>query len=260
MINEETQSKISDLGFDVSKLIEAVKSEEEISLDVPTINKGFTQEEMATFGKNRFDEGKNAMDEMRAKAYKEKYGLDIEGKNLDDVVDAYGLKRFNEAKPSDGNKELQDNFQSLQGKYTDLEKKLADKENEYKSKIFQTTVRQQLVGSTPKGLPIDSDKAVSLYLMENKIQNNDGSAVVLDKNGEIQKDNLLNPIDVGNHFASWLDSSGLITKSGMGGDDSKGGSTSPKFRNAAEFTDWCYANDKAPLSSEMQKYYLDNKQ
>ena len=259
MINEETQTKISDLGLDVSKLIDAIKSDDDISLDVPTIKKGFTQEEMTTFGNNRFGEGKNAMDEMRAKAYKEKYSIDIDGKDLDAVIEAFGDKRFNEAKPDGDTKELLGNFTTLQGKYTALEQAMSDKDVAHKNDLFQTGIVQKLMNKAPKELAIPADKAVSLYLMENKIKSDNGSAVVLDSNGEIQKDNLLNPIDVDNHFSSWLDSSNLITKSGMAGKDSKGGSTGSKFSNISEFTDWCYANGEEPMSEKMQKYYQANK-
>jgi len=258
MINTETQTKISDLGLDVSKLIEAIKSEDEISLDVPTIDKGFTQDQMTTFGKNRFDEGKTAMDEMRAKGFKEKYKIDIEGKDLDSVIDAFGEMRFNEGKPDGDSKELQNNFKALQERTKGLEQDLLNKDRDHKNENFQTSIRAKLMNKTPKELAIASDKAVSLYLMENKINDDNGRAVVV-KNGEIQKDNLLEPIEVDNHFSSWLDSSGLITKGGMAGKDSKSGSTGSKFSNAAEFSEWCYANGKQPMAEDMQKYYQANK-
>jgi len=259
--DKETQQKISDLGLDFSELSAAITSTEEVSLEVPTIDKEkqFTKTEMTTFGNNRFGEGKTAMDEMRAKGYKEKYSIDIEGKDLDSVIEAFGNKRFSEAKPDGDTKELLGNFTALQGKYTVLEKALSDKDAAHKNDLFQTGIVQTLINKAPKELGIPADKAVKLYLMDNKIKKENGSAVVLDSNGEIQKDNLLNPIEVDNHFSSWLDSSGLITKSGMAGKDSKGGSTGSKFSNISEFTDWCYANGKEPMSEAMQKYYQANK-
>lgn len=258
MINQETQDGLSKLGIDVSKLIEAVKSDEELSLEVPTIDKGFTQEEMTTFGKNRFDEGKNAMSEIMAKSYKEKYGVSMEGKNLDDVVDAIKQKGFEEAKPSEDNKELLKNFQDLQKKYQLAEDELNNKELTHKDELFNISTKQSLISNVPKGAALNADDIVGLYMMKHGIKNNEGSAVV-EVNGEIQKDNLLNPLKAEDHFKGWLDTSGLIGKSGMGGDDSKGGSSVAKFKSTKEFYQYAKENGIEPMSEGGQKFLSENK-
>jgi hypothetical protein len=42
MLNKETENKLKVLGFDVSKLTEAIKADQEVSLDVPTL---FTEQQ-----------------------------------------------------------------------------------------------------------------------------------------------------------------------------------------------------------------------
>lgn len=260
MLNQETQDKISNLGFDVSKLSEAIKSDQEMSLDVPALfkEKGHTQEDMTVFGKNRFDEGKNAMSEIMAKSYKEKYGIDIEGKNLDTIVDAVKQKGFNEAKPEEGLVNAKKDMETLQGKYTLLEEEMQSRDNKHKGELFNSTVKQSLLSQVPNGTAIDASDLVELYLMKNQVVDNEGSAAV-SVNGEIKKDTLLNAIPLSTDFKGWLDSKGHVSKGGMGGADSKGGGSVTKFKSVTEFKEYCKANNMQAMGAEGQKFLADNK-
>ena len=88
MLNQETQEKLESLGFVVSELENAIKSEKEESLEVPTLYKeqGMNEEQKRIFGNNRFDEGKKAMSEIKAKEIKSTYGIEMDGKNIDEVI------------------------------------------------------------------------------------------------------------------------------------------------------------------------------
>ena len=70
--------------------------------------------------------------------------------------------------------------------------------------------------------------------------------------GQIKKDDLLNPVPVESDFSSWLDTSGLIDKKGMGGSDSKGGGSAPKFKSVSEFTQYATENNIDAMSEEGQ--------
>ena len=264
MLAQETQEQLSKYGFDVSALTTAITSEEEVKLDVPELykEKGLTNEDMTVFGNNRFKEGQTSNEEILAKQLHDEYGLELpdgkEGrKNIKKVFEAFGEKKFNEAKPSDDSKELLNNFKALQSKYTELEGVIESRESEFENRLFQTSLRQTLTSAVPKDTAIAGDKAVSLYLMENTIEK-DGSLSVVKVDGEIQKDHLLNPVSVDTHFKTWLDSSGLVKKQGMNGKESTG-STSQKFSSISEFTTWCEKNGHEPMSDEWQKYYINNK-
>jgi len=258
MLKEEIKTQLSSLGLDVEKLQAAMIDEAEVDFDIPKLfSDAQLKDQLSIFGKNRFDEGKQAMGEILAKSYKTKYGLEIEGKNLDDVIEAYGAKKFNEAKPDEGAKELQRNFTDLQGKYTTLEEQLAAKDAEVESKVFEITLKQGLLNATPDKLKIGNSDAVDLYLLKTQVKRDNGRDVVV-VDGEIQKDNLLNPIAPTDHYKAWLDKKGYTIKDGMGGGDSGSGS-SPKFTTAAEFYAWCQKEGKDAMSGEMQKYYLANK-
>ena len=265
MLNQETQDKISDLGFDVSKLTDAITSDQETSLDVPTLfkEKGHSKEEMTTFGNNRFNEGKGANEEIVAKSFHDQYGLNLPDgkdgrKNLAKVFEAFGEKRFNEAKPEEGLVNAKKDFADLQGRYTSLEEEKQGLINKHKGELFSSTVKQSLLGQVPKGTSIDASDLVDLYLMKNQVVDNEGSAAV-SVNGEIKKDTLLNAIPLADDFKGWLDSKGHISKGGMGGDDSKGGSSASKFKNVTEFYAYCKENNIEAMGAEGQKFLADNK-
>jgi len=260
MIDQATKDKFSELGFDVAKLIDAMKSDEDTSLEVPTLYKdqGHTKDELTTFGNNRFNEGKGAMSEMLAKSFKEKYGIEIEGKNIDDVFSAYGDKRFNEAKPEEGLINAKKDFAKLQEDYTSLQGKLDEKDSTHKQEMFRSGLNQKLLSLVPKKMLLSANDTIDLYLMRNNIKQDNGSAVV-EKNGEILKDTLLNPITMEDHFKSWIDASGLVHKDGMGGSDSNSGSSVSKFKNTNEFMEYAKSNDINPMSPEGQKFLAENK-
>lgn len=257
MLHQETQDALSKLGLDVSKLVEAIQSEDEITLEVPE-QKKFTDEEMTTFGKNRFNEGKQAVSEILAKKYKEEHSIDIEGKDLDKVVEAIKAKGFEEAKPDESVMNAKKDKEELQRKITELEEIRANEKAQYEQNVFQVGNKQRLLSLVPKEVNGNSADLVDLYLMKNQVANIEGNTVV-QVDGQIVKDNLLNPVPVDEHFKSWIDSTGFVKKQGMGGEDSKSGSSASKFKNTAEF--YAYAKDKGiePLSEEGQKILMENK-
>lgn len=262
MINQETQDKLSEYGFDVSKLIDAVKSEEERGLDVPTLHKekGHTKEELTIFGNNRFNEGKSATEEILAKTTHDKYGLDLpEGKegrkNMEKVAEAMKLKF---STPSD-NTEIENNFKAMQSKYEESQNEIASIKTAHENEKFSSGLKQSLTGIVPNGSSISATDAVDLYLMRNKvIKSTDGSAVI-ELNGEIQKDDILSPINPVDHFKSWLDTSGLIKKEGMNGEDSGSGGQVVQFKNAKEFAKYAEANGISAMDEAGQKFLADHK-
>lgn len=260
MLPEETQEQLSKYGFDVSALTNALRSEEVVNVDVPQLytEKGFTQDELTVFGKNRFDEGKTAMSEILAKSFKTQYELDVEGKDINKVFEAYGEKKFNEAKPSDDNKELLNNFKSLQAKYSELEQEKEGLKQDFESKLFKTNIKSTLTSHIPKEVSLATDKVINLYMMDHDLKNHDGSTVVA-KDGEVIKDKLLNPVPIADHFKSWIDESGLMKKQGMGGKDNNSGSTVTKFKNMNEFMDYAKKNSIEPMSSEGMSFLSENK-
>ena len=261
MLPEEQKTKLVELGFDVDVLKSALTTDEEVSIEIPSLfkDKGVTREEMTVFGNNRFKEGQSSNEEILAKSIHDKYELGLadgkEGrKSIDKVIDAIITKH---STPSD-NSAFESDFKQLQTKLQTIEQERDAERSSFQKEIFKTSLKQKLISQIPKGVDVDNNDIIDLFLLRNEIEQNDGSAVVK-VNGEIKKDDLLNPVSVDNYFKGWLDSSGFVKKSGMGGSDSSSGSTA-KFSDINEFVAYCKQNGKEAMSDEMQKYYLANKQ
>ena len=113
MLPKETKDKLVALGFDVSKLEEAVKSEDEQSLDVPTL---YSEQQYNDFGGNRFKEGKNAFSEIKAKEIRDKFKLQTESKDIDEVMNGIIEMKIAEVNkdPDERVKALKSDKESLQ--------------------------------------------------------------------------------------------------------------------------------------------------
>lgn len=257
MLNKETENKLKVLGIDVSKLIEAAKADNEVSLEVPTL---YTEEQKNKFGSNRFDEGKTAMSEILAKDVKKTFNIDIDSKDINEVVKTYGeLKSKESGKPNErilalekDNKELQDKLSGALGSVKTIE-------SEYANKLFNIEIKNKLNSLIPETTTIPKDDVVTLFLNYYNIEKDVNGRTVLKKDNEILKDNVLNPLEISSVLNQFLDQKQLIKKDGMGGSDRKGGG-SAKFSNMADFMDYCDKNKIEPMGKEGQAILAANKE
>lgn len=266
MLTQETKDTLVAYGFDVSKLEEAIKAESEVSLDVPTLktetefNQMISEDDKVTFGNNRFEEGKKAMSEIKAKELKQKHGLDVEGKDLDKVIDAFTQKKLNEsgAKPAEWAQEKA----TLQERITTAEQKLSDKEAEFTEKLSNIENRNHVFALIPDNTIIPKEDLVTLFNTRYRIATEDGRTVIY-KGSEKLQDNRLEPLPLKDVVSTFLDEGKYITANGMGGGDggSGGGGSSAKFKTLTEFEDWCKAQDPPinPMSEEGNKILAERK-
>ena len=257
MLNKDTENRLKVLGFDVSKLTEAIKAEDEISLDVPTL---YTDEQKNTFGSNRFNDGKTAMSEILAKDVKSQFNIDIDSKDINEVVKAYGESKVNEL-----NKKPDERIQALENEKTELQNKLSNLssekqtiESEFSKKLFHVEVKTQLNSLIPDNTKIDKSDISQLFFNTHEIAKDDNGRTIVKKSGEVIKDDLLNPLELKDVVNSFIDKKGYIEKSGMGGDDRMSGG-SAKFKNMAEFMTYCDKNGVEPMGSEGQAMLSANK-
>lgn len=255
MLNKETEEKLKVLGFDVSKLTEAVKAENEVSLEVPAL---FTEKQKNDFGSNRFDEGKTAMSEILAKDIKKTFKIDIDSKDINEVVKTYGEIKIKElGKPNEKIEALEHEKNELQTKLTDSLNTIKNMESDYNNKLFNVETRTKVLGMIPDNTVIPKDDIMTLFMTTHNIKNDNGRTIV-EKDGQILKDNVLNPLEVSTVLNSFIDSKGFIKKEGMGGTDRSGGG-SAKFNNMAEFMEHCKTNNIEPMSKEGMKLLSENK-
>ena len=260
MINQETKTKLEGLGFDVSKLEEAVKSEKDESLDVPNLKteeefgKMFSEEDKEAFGRNRFEEGKNAFSEIKAKELKEKLGVEIDGKDFDKVVEAYGDKRVKEAGKE--NPEWVEEKKELQDKLSQAMNDLSEKENSFNQELFNIEKRNEIMQLIPDDTTIPKGDLTDLFFLRHRVANEDGRTAWF-KGSEKLKDKKLDPLDTKDVVSAFIDEGKYLKRDGLGGDDSKpGGGSDGKFKSSQEFKDWCNTQEgelSNPMSTEAQK-------
>lgn len=255
MLNQETQDKLSKVGLDVSKLAEAIKAEDAISLDVPTL---YTEDQKNSFGSNRFNEGKTAMSEILTKEVKKSRGIEIDSKDIDVVIDhIIELKVKETGKPNEQIEGFKTKVQELQNK---LQGSITEKEkleNEFQSRLLMNEVNNTLMSATPEKTKIPKQDLLTLFNSKYSVQNQDGKQVVIEGN-EVLKDNLLNPVTLKEVYNQFLDAGKYVDKNGMGGDDYEGGS-STGFKDMDSFMKYCEKNNIEPMGSEGQKLLAEKK-
>lgn len=263
MLPQSTKDELQRLGFDVEKLESAVKSEKEEAIEIPTLKTSeefdgmVSEDDKNTFGNNRFEEGKRAMSEIKAKELKEKFGIEVEGKNLDTVIDAYATKKATEAgkKPE----EWEDEKKQLQSKIQDAETKLSEKETEFSQKLANIEIRNQVLSMIPEETTVPKQDLVDLFSLRYRVAQEDGRTVIY-KGADKLKDSRLEPLELKDVVASFIDEGKYVKSSGMGGGDGSGSSgSSAKFKSLKEYEAFCEKEGLNPTSEEASKILRERK-
>lgn len=252
-LTKETADKLSAFGLDVQALTDAIKDEEEKTIELPEL---FTKDQFETFGKNRFKEGKDAFSEIKAKELKEKFNIELEGKDLDKVIEAHINSQVSEA--SKGKDEWINDKKTLQQAVKDAEKKVLDITREYENKIFNFGVTNELKSLLPSDVPISGDLIIKSFMIENSVVKGDDGSAVIKKGDSILKDQMRNPVSAKDHFKAWLDLNNIKSVKGSEGGDSGGGSSTPKFESISQFTDWAIKKGLNPSDEDAQKILSEN--
>lgn len=262
MLHKETKEKLEGFGFDVSKLEEAIKSDSEVQLEVPELKKQddlegwLSPEQKQEFGNNRFQEGKTAMSEIKAKELKEKFQIDVEGKDLDNVINSYVELR--EKKAANGNSEWLDEKKKLQSTIQAMQEDLSNKDREFNDKLFNIDVRNKIMSEMPKDAVLSAEDLTTLMLNKYTPKNDNGSTVFFKGDTKL-KDNVENPLSIKDVVSQFITEGNYKKPDGMGGGDTGGGSSTQKFKNTEEFYKYCEKNGIEPNGSEGQKLLSENK-
>jgi len=218
-------------------------SKDDVSKAIETGSFDVTTDEVVTYSKDGFEKykknlmdleyknGKVAGEEMRVKEMREKHGLEFEGKTMDNLLDAYQKKVITDAniKPAEQITSLQSDLKTLQNNYSVLQVEY----DGFKSNITKEkeTFKKDnaLLSLMPNNLLVDKDIALMALRTKTGLDisfSETGKALTL-INGEIQKDQTLEPIEMTQDFiVSQLTKLNLLPKQEGGrgaGDDTGGG-------------------------------------
>lgn len=259
MLKQEQAKHLEEnLGMNIEQLKAALTSDEEVEI---TLKSGILLDDEQLEGiKNSkksegYNEGKIAGVEIKAKEVKEKFGIEVEGKDFDKIFETYGAKVLETAKiePTKKVQELTTSISNLQKQYetdiADREKRIASLEGE-KNEIKSIN---ELATKVPNGLKgIKNDQFITLVRTEYDFKFDDnGNQVVLDKQGNVLKDKLEKPIPVSDVLTEYATKNQWYGADGRGG-QSDSGSTGT-FETMNDVYKHMETNKIDPMSAEGKK-------
>ena len=235
MLNAQQISKIT--GKDVEDVKAAMSSDEVVDLDVSGV-KVISNEEFDSM-QSRYEaeredavkaareEAKKAGLEIAIKEARNSLGLEFEGKNMDNLLNAFKAKTLEEAsiEPNQQITSLTKDIESLKNTIAEKEALIAEKDgaiesikSDYKNKQDQSFITKSLISEYDKvkdKVNISQTDFLDLYTMRNELKV-EGETIKHFKNGEEVKDDLRAPIDLSVGVNSFL-SAGNYFKTPRGG-------------------------------------------
>ena len=243
-----TKLKATLKGFDVDKLIAAIKAEAEEEYPIPEV-KVFTDTELASRDESQKNNGIKIGKEFAIKDLKADVGLDYDGEGSKDpkkFAEEYKKKIINEAgiKESEKVRELNTTIEQLR---TNLTNATTEKESfirQSKEAQLETQILSDTLHLKPDNLT--NKEWVTILKMNNEIIEQDGSMVVKRDGKIVANQTDLKPIPVKDALITYIDerkigkvtdsNSGGGKGSGRGADDSK---TSPAgISNMKQFKEY----------------------
>lgn len=187
MLKKDTIDKIKGYGFDVDKLIAAIKDEKEVDYTVPEFTP-MTQAELDTRDAGKIAEGKTAGETDARKAFVKEVGTRLgftpKGERIGDLVT--DLQAKINATGDEKVKTLQDQVQLLTKDKETLTEQLTTEKRNYSQARFET----DLIGHLPAGRntkALRDDERILVLTRDITFEEVDGKRVAK-RNGEIIKD------------------------------------------------------------------------
>jgi len=260
MVQKEFKTFLTDtLGVDIEALKASMTSDEEVKVEFKS---GIFMDDEALTGlketvkKEGYNEGKVTGVEMEAKRVKEKFNIDVEGKNFDNIFSTFEKQTLTNAKIEPNKKvdELNTSLTNLQKQYTN---DLGLKDNEINSlntKIGEYQINGDLAKHLPELKGIKPNQFATLARTEYAFDYVDGNMVVK-KGDTILKDKLEKPLPVKDVLTLFATQNGWTDKDGRGGSDEGGGSG--EFKSMDDVYKHMDENKIDPLGADGQKLIAD---
>lgn len=264
MIKEEFKIFLTDtLGVKIETLKEALTSDSEVEVSYKSgmlLDDTQLTSLKSTVKKEGYNEGKVAGVEIRAKEIKEKFNIDIEGKDFDKIFTTYGENVLKDAKiePDKKLREVNDSLANLQKKYGEdiglKDQSIAS----LNTKLGDVKINADLQRLAPEGLNgINTNQFATLAKTEYSFQYEEGNLVAM-KHGAILKDSLEKPLAIKDVLSDYGRTNGWIGEAGRGGGHQGGGSSS-KFETINDVYKHMDVSNINPDSPEGEKLITDFK-
>jgi len=216
-----------------------------------------TEEEQTAYEKNIKDEHIKAGKEIGIKEIKTALGVEVEGKDVSKIADAFKVKVIEEAKINPDAKvvELTKDIETLKGTITSITGEKEQIANQFKSFKSESVLNNKLLSVLPENLAFPKD-AMTLVIknsIKTKVDEH-GNVLVLDATGEIKKDPVtLNPVPFDSEVKSFFETNPTYLKGASGGAGGSDSGTGGGKKSIAKFTEEMTAKGIAPNSPEFVK-------
>jgi len=182
-------------GLSEDSLREAITSEDDVTLEVPTDRVVKTKEEFEAYTTNLKKEHGNASVEMAIKAVRNEMGLEFQGKNMENLLESYKEKVLKEAsiEPNEKISKLESQLGEFKTKLEERNNAFTELETNYKREGQERSINNKLLNSIPENTTLSADDILVLFKSKYEVDLNDGS-MVFKKDGKELKDENLNPL------------------------------------------------------------------
>jgi len=247
------------LGIEAGKLAEMITSEEIHKIDLSEkiiLDKPIYEERISNIKK----ESATAAIEIAVKEKRKELGLDFTGKNIDNLLEAFGAKKEAESKiePEEKFKTLKADFDKLQKNYQEKEIELTTFKSSIEKEKEYNEIKSAFTGSI-KGETLVSKSTIFTEAKEKgySFVKEDGVLVVKGADGQVLKnEQTLSPISISD-FASNFSSQYVKKVEGGSGkkdeDDNGKAGTLDAFMKEAEKNNWSNAQTNEEMAKRMKE-------
>ncbi|WP_341216991.1 hypothetical protein [uncultured Wocania sp.] len=249
-------SMASHYGITAEELTEKLTSEtpEELKL----AGQLFTDDELKSRDSGKYNEGKEAKEEMLSKDLKKKYGYEFEGKNIDVFLSHHDEQLKNKYSKNSNERvsELEKDITNLKNTYEEEITGLKTVNGELLGKTKNQQINNSLLSIIPKDTTLKKEALITLYKSERELDiENDINVIKV--NGEVLKDpKTTEPISLSSDFNDWLVKEKYISAAPGRGGDNEFGKSGFKGNSISDFQkNWQKQNPDQSLNT--QKYDED---
>jgi hypothetical protein len=248
------------IGVDESLLTKALTTDEKVEVEIPKgifIPEAEREAFETRLKKSAYTEGKQAGTEMLIKEWKEKEGIEVEGKTMDVFVSALKGKVAADIKvPTDEKvNRLTADLDTLRKTYST---EVAEKESIIKAlqgNLKNTKIDATLRAFVPEGLQtLKPEQFLHVAKLEYGFDIDETGSLVAKKGDQIVTDKLQKPRSVGDILTEYAATQGWIKKDGRAGGNEPGGKAGDgEFKTINDVYGHLYKNRIEPTSAEGKK-------
>lgn len=269
MLKEATISKIASmLKIDVAKFKEAISHKDEKDIELDDKLQVFDETSITARDRNKYNEGKTAGQEMLVKEIKRKHNVDVEGDDVENVIEAIVGKTKKEAggKPDEKVTELEKQVNHWKAQHQEATNKLTETQRQ----ISEANFDRELLGYFPKNRDgkFQDDEYLTIVKRGLEVKEIDGKKVIIKDGKEVRNDKTFEPVGMKDVIESYFNERKWIAEdngggqgqgqrpAGGGGGNSQPGGGSGKFSKMSEVNKYLSENGMDPKGDKGQAFIM----